>query len=462
MTGCGQSFVREDLFLRHRSRHQRGSELVEPKDQTEHVSDTQHSDGFKIPLSPEATATVPTTQAHRATKTAMGLPPDQASGTAPVAEQLLPPEHGPLAQSSAFNATENMDPKLVEINDPAALSAENFASWLFGSPDSQDPSFNPNGLPFFDSGIDWSSWDFSDTSFPLETIPDATRPGLGAADLNLSDSLKQVPHSPDYLHITTERYTELCEIIDRYKAQRRSREHSRRRVCPATRSTDADELGDATVPELSAEVLQGCVASYWDHVAEQMPIVHRSTFSCSDGPCLLLLAMITLGAGHLAIASPKGSLKTYSNLGNMLATGLRWEIFEDPDAHPPVKLWVAQALVLLEFYEKMYATRLLHERAHIGHSYTLNLLRRGSPMVAASGSASPRDEDTETATRFHGGRPTESKAGELHEWWVRWARNESMHRVVFAAFKMDILHAVMFGRCCVAISYLRALTIIRP
>ncbi|KAJ0334259.1 hypothetical protein COL5a_000307 [Colletotrichum fioriniae] len=30
-------------------------------------------------------------------------------------------------------------------------------------------------------------------------------------------------------------------------------------------------------------------------------------------------------------------------------------------------------------------------------------------------------------------------------WWVRWAESESMHRVVFAAFMMDTVHAAMFG-----------------
>lgn len=34
---------------------------------------------------------------------------------------------------------------------------------------------------------------------------------------------------------------------------------------------------------------------------------------------------------------------------------------------------------------------------------------------------------------------------EIRSWWKRWVSNESMNRVVFAAFQMDTLHASMFG-----------------
>ena len=443
MAGCGQSFVREDLFLRHRSRHQRGSESVEPKDENERTGSTEYVDGFKIPISPEARAGVPTNQPLTAATTAEGLPPDHSSAAASVNTPIVPPGYDPLAQSSLFETAAALDPTLMGLNTPAALSADNFASWLFGSPDSQDPSFNPDGLPFFDSGIDWSSWDFSETAFPLKSIPEAT---AGAPDLDLSETSKQMPRGPDHLYIDNARQSEICEITEQYKAQRRSRKRSHRRDSPDARLPKDPVPGEDVLPELNTDVLRSCVASYWDNVAGQMPIVHQPTFSCSNSPPMLLLAMITLGSSQIAIASPKGSLKSYSNLADLLATGLRWEIFEDPDAHPPVKLWVAQALVLLEFYEKMYATRLLHERAHIGHSYTLNLLRRGSPMVAASGSASPQDGDNGPASPENSGPPVKGKGGARNDWWSRWARNESMHRVVFAAFKMDIFHAVMFGR----------------
>lgn len=34
---------------------------------------------------------------------------------------------------------------------------------------------------------------------------------------------------------------------------------------------------------------------------------------------------------------------------------------------------------------------------------------------------------------------------DAHAWWCRWAETEAMHRVVFAAFMLDIIHAAMFG-----------------
>lgn len=456
MTGCGQSFVREDLFLRHRSRHQRGSESVEPKDEAEHTRNTQYPDGFKIPLSPEARAGVAPRQALAAAPTPGNVPFERESVDATGNTHNLRSENLSLAQSSLYDTAGALDPTLANSKTPTALSADNFASWLFGSPDSQDPSFNPDGLPFFDSGIDWSSWDFSDTSFPLAAIPNASGQDFNPPDLELLEIAKQRPRGPDHLYFDPSRHAELCEIVERYKVLRQNRKSSRRRDSPGATAPKNPTPGDAVLPELSADVFQSCVASYWDNVAGQMPIVHQPTFSCSTSPCSLVLVMVTLGAGHIAIAAAKGSLKAYSNLANLIASGLRWEIFEDLDAHPPVKLWVAQALVLLEFYEKMYATRLLHERAHIGHSYTLNLLRRGSPMVAASGSASPQDEDTGHASPPNAGRPSKVKGIGHNDWWSRWARNESMHRVVFAAFKMDIFHAVMFGRCCLSFLGTRA------
>ena len=83
-----------------------------------------------------------------------------------------------------------------------------------------------------------------------------------------------------------------------------------------------------------------------------------------------------------------------AELSNFLAWHLRWEIFSDYNFRPPAKLWVFQALLLLELYEKMYSTRALHERAHIHHATTITLMRRGSSLIGRSALDSPPRRQT--------------------------------------------------------------------
>ncbi|KAI0871241.1 fungal-specific transcription factor domain-containing protein [Hypoxylon argillaceum] len=187
-------------------------------------------------------------------------------------------------------------------------------------------------------------------------------------------------------------------------------------------------------PAINLDFLHECVRHYWDIVAPRLPIVHQPTFSPARCPIHLLLVMIALGAAQIHGQSPTGEHEEYKALADLIITSIRLEIFGNKGAVPPVDLWIAQALLLVEFYEKMYSTRRLHETGHIYHCVTLNLLRRGSPLIGKAGLESPPDEQ-------NGVDPvTDDRA-----WWVRWAETEAMHRVVFGAFMMDILHAAMFG-----------------
>lgn len=206
------------------------------------------------------------------------------------------------------------------------------------------------------------------------------------------------------------------------------------------------------IPGLDLDMMRDCLHEYWEHVSPRLPIVHQPTFSPNRCPILLLLVMIALGAVSLRSRDVTGTLSEYGTFADVIITSIRWEILPLDDARPPVCLWVAQALLLLELYEKMYSTRPLHERAHIYHNPTLTLLRRGSPLIGRGGSESP----PELAMGVQQGGDAESAAAaaadlvaaggfDSRAWWTRWAERESMHRVVFAAFVMDIIHAAMFG-----------------
>jgi hypothetical protein len=200
---------------------------------------------------------------------------------------------------------------------------------------------------------------------------------------------------------------------------------------------------DGGWPNVTTLVLEQCVASYWKEVASQMPILHQPTFSANHCPVLLLLAIIPLGAAQLVRLDSVEKTSGYRDLADLIIMGLRWEIQSNEAAQPPVNLWVAQALLLLEFYEKMFSSRQLHERAHIHHVSTLTLLRRGSPLGGRLGTETPLEALDEPLPNAEEEPIRPAPASET--WWHRWANNEAMLRVVFAAYEMDTLHAAMFG-----------------
>ena len=197
---------------------------------------------------------------------------------------------------------------------------------------------------------------------------------------------------------------------------------------------------------LSLHMMQNYIASYWFHVHPQMPILHRPTFCADTCAELLLLAMMALGAASLEKSYTIDTTTACAKLATRLAWHLRWEIFRDPDFRPPAKLWVFQALLLLELFEKLYSTRPLHERAHIHHATTLTLMRRGSSLIGRSALDSPPSGKD--------GRPTSAitsgvSAAPPDEWWEKWIINEATRRAAFAAFLLDSTHATMFGHSAV-------------
>ncbi|KAH6667719.1 hypothetical protein B0J14DRAFT_619825 [Halenospora varia] len=74
----------------------------------------------------------------------------------------------------------------------------------------------------------------------------------------------------------------------------------------------------------------------------------------------------------------------YALVAEAFLEGDHIEIFSDCHFRPLTKLWVFQALLLLELYKKMYSTRVLHERAHVNHITTITLMRRGSSLITTA------------------------------------------------------------------------------
>jgi Fungal specific transcription factor domain len=163
--------------------------------------------------------------------------------------------------------------------------------------------------------------------------------------------------------------------------------------------------------------------------------------------------MMAIGASCLDKMHGYDITKAGAELSNFLAWHLRWEIFSDVHFRPPAKLWVFQALLLLEIYEKMYSTRALHERAHIHHATTITLMRRGSSLIGRSALDSPPsvrdDKQSLNGTR----QSSTSGANTPDEWWNHWITNEATRRAAFAAFVIDSTHATMFGHSTVMVAH---------
>ncbi|KAB2099938.1 hypothetical protein AG0111_0g11636 [Alternaria gaisen] len=193
---------------------------------------------------------------------------------------------------------------------------------------------------------------------------------------------------------------------------------------------------------LSLYMMQSYISSYWNHVHPQLPILHKPTFDASTCPEFLLLAIMCLGASSLEKNYDQETTQSCAQLADFLAWHLRWALLMDPNARPPAKLWAIQSLLLLEVFEKMYSTRLLHERAHVYHAATWTLLRRGNSLNGRS------------VTDSHPGVKEKSSDGisgtdRLDEWWRRWITEEATRRAAFAAFVIDSMHATVFGHSAV-------------
>ncbi|KAI2634053.1 fungal-specific transcription factor domain-containing protein [Xylaria nigripes] len=455
---CNQVFVRQDLLLRHKKRHSsayvprnRASCFnipTKPSSPERHGAQGAASSNAQLDLIPAISPVQPSSSS--------GLPP----ASMPQPEPLQAPTGFQQRQPSMpLNASILLSPTSISSQPTSANSIGHTPTWPQpmegGSILPPKPVYYSHDssayMPFSDLQVPPDSNDLASTNFAFWLFDHQRSYG----DLNVShlsfldgglespfdnnihydhDSLaskSQVDHTPprhqdipDEL-ISDSRRLEIVTWINVFR-QRQNKLDQKLKFLLQESGND--------LPYISLEFLNDCVFHYWDIVSPRLPIVHRPTFSHTGCAVHLLLVMIALGAAQIQRESAAGDQDEYTALADLIITSIRLEILSNDGASPPVDLWVAQALLLLEFYEKMYSTRKLHERGHIYHCVTLNLLRRGSPLIGKAGLESPPAEQTGVDLG------TDDCA-----WWMRWAETESMHRVVFAAFMMDTINAAMFG-----------------
>lgn len=239
-------------------------------------------------------------------------------------------------------------------------------------------------------------------------------------------------------------------IVDLIKERFNETDHA-----PVARQKEALLEGDRSndTHMLSRKMMQNYIGSYWNHFSDQIPILHKPTFSPDKTPNLLLIAMMAIGASCLDKIHGYEVTRAAAELSHFLAWHLRWEIFSDSHFRPPAKLWVFQALLLLELYEKMYSTRSLHERAHIHHATTITLMRRGSSLIGRSALDSPPSVRDDKQGLNGSRQSSTSGANTPDEWWNHWITNEATRRAAFAAFVIDSVHATMFGHSTVMVAH---------
>ncbi|KAI1054719.1 hypothetical protein LB506_006725 [Fusarium annulatum] len=316
---------------------------------------------------------------------------------------------------------------------------EDFMAYLFNSPSqAMTPVMGPNYTNYAElQGNQFNMNLLGTDSNSLGYFPSA--PQQVMAVNNLLD--QQVPEAT----ISEEKSQELFDFI-------KERFHDNKHAPPDRQWADLLE-GDRSNGEhmLSKRMMQAYIGSYWYHFSDQMPILHKPTFSPDKTPNLLLLAMMAIGGACLDRTHGHNVTRASAQLSNFLAWHLRWDIFMDVSFRPPAKLWIFQALILLELYEKMFATRELHERAHIHHATTITLMRRGRSLIGKSALDSPPNpRDVSNGSRQSS---TSSSTGTADKWWEHWVTNEATRRAAFAAFIVDSIHATMFGHSAVMVAH---------
>ncbi|CAM1508006.1 Fc.00g048540.m01.CDS01 [Cosmosporella sp. VM-42] len=449
--GCDQKFVRADLLARHKKRH---TSSYVPRNRVPSFSNLREQDetnGHDIgspdaaplqrpvfsqpqpPAGPHDAAILLTPESNVApppSALANSLPSRLNQGPPPV---WSPP---PLNERTPVNL---MRPKLnfysteaptlpepevmapfpaMNYSSDEQLAQDNFATWLF-DPQTNYNDFSMTSLPFLEAGLE-STFN-NDIQYDYESLTSRSQMGLTP---------------PNYFDVSDELMTEARrqEILHWFQVFRQKKPRYEALITNIVHESGGD------LPALNLEMMRDCLREFWDAVSPRLPVVHQHTFPPNRSPIMLVLVMVALGAASRRNRDMSGQLTEYGAFADVIMSSVRWEILTSDDATPPISLWVAQALLLLEFYEKLYSSRKFHERAHIYHSSFLTLLRRGSPLIGRAGSESPPEPDQPESDRHPQNMSLDSRT-----WWIRWAETESMHRVVFGAFMLDILHAAMFG-----------------
>lgn len=190
---------------------------------------------------------------------------------------------------------------------------------------------------------------------------------------------------------------------------------------------------------------------YWSTFHKIFPILHWPSFDTSKAEPLLLWNMIIVGCLANFPAESLSAPRTYTAEFNFLmavARPLRFQLFQHEEFKSPVPVWVLQCLNILEWCEKNWLPREMHERAHLHHGTTVQLLRRspylgGNPdrvTKSSSGDVAESGVDEDSGT-FSDDLVS---ASEKDVSFANWVESESMKRLTFMTFILDAMDNIKF------------------
>lgn len=190
---------------------------------------------------------------------------------------------------------------------------------------------------------------------------------------------------------------------------------------------------------------------YWSTFHKTFPILHRPSFDTSKAEPLLLWNMILVGCLANISTEILSNSHAYSAEFTFLmavARPLRFQLFQHEEFKSPVPVWVLQSLNILEWCEKNWLPREMHERAHLHHGTTVQLLRRspflgGNPdrvTKSTSGDVAESGGDEDSGTFSD----ELVSASENETSFANWVESESMKRLTFMTFILDAMDYIKF------------------
>lgn len=193
---------------------------------------------------------------------------------------------------------------------------------------------------------------------------------------------------------------------------------------------------------------------YWDIFHTQFSILHRPSFDTQSCSPLLLLSMAIVGCNYTEYQPVNKTRSAEFKFSNLIARPLRFMIFQDEDFRTPIKLWILQSLNILEWCEKNFLTRDMHERAHIHHGTTAQLLRR-SPLLGGNPANRPKEKRKNgagSATTSAGEEESDSQPEGVipraddtdYDLFMKWVESELMKRITFMTFYSDTVDYIKF------------------
>ncbi|KAI3330758.1 fungal-specific transcription factor domain-containing protein [Ustulina deusta] len=178
-------------------------------------------------------------------------------------------------------------------------------------------------------------------------------------------------------------------------------------------------------PLLSSRHLDSYLELYFTNFNTAYPLLHLASFDPFTVEPLLLISVLLLGATY--------SSRDSHQLAISIHDVIRPSIFAHAGFSPRPKLWILQAVLLVECFGKSRAGQQQHDMSHLFHGLLINLIRR-SDCQSVQAQGPPNNDDANDDDN------TES----IKQAWDKWSEAEEKKRLSLFCFMWDTQHAVLF------------------